>query len=333
MRLAARDRQILAAVQLNAAMSLKMVARLTGHREHTVRHVLQRLKESGVIQRRPMTDVHLMGFTQYSVFFTPFFEDARARDTLLKFLLESSATSDIFELGGDYRYGAVLTVLDIQEVYSFLSALSKLKGIEIIDKSFSTRISTTLYRRDYLSIPRNGPTHVTYRRSERRVLLDSIDKQLLTAIHLYPESSLRDVAGRLMMPHTTVAKRIRDLEQAKIILGYVYGIASQLFGMTTYRLIVHTKGFDYDSWQRLFKFALQHPNILCLFQCIGSWDYEFEVEVENQQEIASIVQQAHEFLGSAVISIKLLPILSFPKSTGFPFSKPYVKGSQAIYIQ
>jgi DNA-binding Lrp family transcriptional regulator len=333
MRLTSKEKQMLSVLQLNANISLQDLSKILKCREHAARYALEKLRKNGIIQRRPMTDVHRMGFTQYSIFFMPFFQSAGAQTNLLRFLIESSSTSDIFELGGDYRYGVVLTVRDVQEVYIFLSAISKLKGVTIGEKSLSTRISTSLFQRKYLATIPGKTTHFTYRRSEERGALDEVDYKILTVIHLHPDASLREISKSLGMAHTSIAARIKRLEKDKIILGYVYGIASQLFGMEAYRLIVHTKGFDYDSWQRLFKFAAQHPNILCLFQCIGSWDYEFEIEVEDRQQVASIVQQVHEFLEDSVLSIKTLPIFSFPKSTGYPYAKPFTDSQQALYIQ
>ena len=280
-----------------------------------------------------MTDVHKMGFTQYSVFITPHFESMAAKTRLLKFLIQSDLTSDVFELGGDYQYGLVVTVLDIEAVYQFLNKLSQLPGVEIVDKSVSIRISATLFQRSYLASHKGGPKHITYRRSEVRVRLDEIDHLILQGMHQHPGESVRELARALKLPNSTVAKRIRAMEESEAILGYVYGVSSQRFGMEAYRLIVHTKGFDYNFWQKLFNFAMKHPQILCLFQCIGSWDYEFEIEVDDRTKVASIVQEVREFLGTSVISIRSLPLFSFPKSTGYPFSKTWNAETEGEYVQ
>lgn len=320
-------------MQLCAADPVVDVAERLDLPANVVRYSLHAMKRDGVIRRRPMTDVHLMGFTQYAVFFTPFFQKDKTRQELLRFLIESERTSDIFELGGDYRYGVVLTVRDVQEVYVFLSSLAKLKGVEIIEKSLGTRISCTLFRRGYLGEFCGGPEHITYRRSEQRIDLDVLDHAILRAMHLAPDASLRQLAATLRLAHTSIADRIKRLEEAKVILGYVYGISSQRLGMESYRLIIHTKGFDYDSWQKLFKFASRNPNILCLFQCIGSWDYEFEVEVENRLQLSGLSQAIHELLEGTVLSVKTLPIFSFPKSSGYPFPQPFQSGEEHVYIQ
>lgn len=333
LRLDEKERRILSAVQLQAHASLPELSQQIGIRQHVIHYYLRQLREHGVIHPRPMTDVHRMGFTQYSVFLTPHFENMRAKSSLLRFLIQSEFTSDIFELGGDYQYGFVLTVVDLEEVYQFLNRLSQLPGVALVDKSISIRISTTLFRRVYLGPYKGGPKHITYRRSSERVSLDPVDHAILRGMHQMPDASFRELARTLEMPHSTVAKRIRAMEESGAILGYVYGISSHRYGMEAYRLIVHTKGFDYNAWEQLFHFSMKHPQILCLFQCIGSWDYEFEVEVEDRTLVAGIVQEIREFLGASVISIRTLPLFAFPKSTGYPFSKKWDVSTEREYIQ
>jgi DNA-binding Lrp family transcriptional regulator len=334
MRLSDQQRRVLAAIQLDAAAPLSQIANRAKLRVHAARYIIHSLEREGVIQLRPMTDVHIIGLTQYSIFFTPYFASRASQNHLMRHLIESPITSDIFELGGQYRYGVVLSVRDIQEVYVFLEQLVRIPGVSVTQKSLSTRVSTSLFQRGYLT-RKSGELgrHITYRRSDKRIELDQTDHLLLTAMHQYPKASLRELEPIVGLTHTAIANRIRAFERSGVIIGYVYGISSQIFGMEAYRIIVHTSGFDYNDWERLFKFSMRHPNILCLFQCIGSWDYEFEIEVEDRQQVATICQEIHEFLGASVISITALPIFSFPKSTGYPYSKKRVEAGREIYIQ
>lgn len=327
------ERLVLGTVQLQADLSVEELSSVLETPAHRIRYCIQQLKRRSILLRRPMTDVHLLGFTQYSIFFKPHFQSRSARSALLRALIESDKTSDIFELGGDYQYGAVLTVRDIQEVAVFLAELARIRGVEIVDKTLSTRVSTTLFRRSYLGPPKLGPSHITYRRSERREVISAGDHKLLNAMHVYPELSRRELGRKLGIPHSTITARINDLLTRGVLLGWVYGIATQHFGMEAYRLVVQTKGFDLDQWRKLFTLGAKHPHILCLFQCIGAWDYEFEVEVEHRQQISDVAQEVYELLGNAVVSIKTLPLFSFPKSSGYPYSHQFNAHAAAEYRQ
>jgi hypothetical protein len=88
-RLSTSQRRVLAAIQLNASSSVTTISKQTQLREHTVRYIMKGFEHSGVIQKRPMTDVHAIGLTQYSIFCTPCFDSEQSQRRLLKHLIES----------------------------------------------------------------------------------------------------------------------------------------------------------------------------------------------------------------------------------------------------
>lgn len=333
MRLTPAEQRILATVQLQAKVPIERIAKQSGVRSHVARYCIQRMTLEGILHPRPMTNVHRMGFTQYAVYITPHFESTSAKTRLLKMLVESPLTSDIFELAGDYVFGFVLTVRALDDALGFLNMLSGVRGVEIVDKLLSLRIATTVFRRSAFGPHRGGPAHFTYKRGDSPCVLDETDHRILELLHIRPTESLRSLADVARLPHSTLAKRVREMEKSGVILGYVYGISCHRFGMEPFRLMLNVKGFDTNCWQRLFDFAQDHPRINCLFQCLGSWDYELEIEIDERPQLAQVVQEIRELLGSTIVSVRSLPLIAFPKSTGYPYMKAWKPGISTDYTQ
>lgn len=323
LKLSSTEKQILAIAHLRAGLTISELAVASGFREHTVRNLLARAEKQQLITKRTMVDVHALGLNQYSIFFSAIHRDRKAQLRLQSFILESPITSDVFGLGGDFQYGVVLTVRDIGEVKSFLDALTKISGISIVEKTISIRISTTIYQRSYLLQSKTQRDEITYRRSGTDVKVDDLDHRLLAALNAIPHRSLRELATKMSIPHSTLIQRYNRLCDIGVIIGTVYGMSSQLLGMQSFRLLVYTKGFDFNALDALHRFALENPYVLCLFQMIGSWDYEFEIEVQNAQDTFAIAQEIYEALADRIVTVKTIPLLSFPKSTGYPFSMKF----------
>src|SRR4051812_23428884 len=106
-KLSATDRLILSAVHLDADRPISAISRLTGVRAHTVQYALASMRESGLIRRRPVIDVHRLGFAQYAFFLNVRLTSAGARERLLGFFSGAPHVSHVFELGGEYQYGVV----------------------------------------------------------------------------------------------------------------------------------------------------------------------------------------------------------------------------------
>ncbi len=315
MKLSSRDKEILAVAHLRASASPKELAHDLGLREHTVRDALNRLEQEGVITPRTMVDVHLLGFTQFSAFFSAIHHQRENQVNLQKLILESEHTSDVFGLGGDYQYGAVITVEDITDAQNFLERISNSSGIEIIEKSLALRTSTTIYQRNYLNNVSTNRESITYKKTNKRLRIDADDHRIIAALNAIQHTSLRDLAKKLEMPHSTLTNKYKKLEEAGVIIGSVYGMSCAALGAQSFRLLVYTKGFDFAAEQDLHRYALSNPNVLCLFQMMGSWDYELEVEVYEARDTFELVQDLYEVLKERVLTIKTIPILSFPKSS------------------
>jgi DNA-binding Lrp family transcriptional regulator len=333
MKLTELERKILGTAHLKANATIAELAKLIGCREHTVRNCLARVEQEKLLTKRTMVDVHALGLNQYSIFFSAIHRDRKSQLLLQAFILESSITSDVFGLGGDFQYGVVLTVNDIEEVRQFLDSLAKIPGISIVEKSISIRISTTIYQRSYLLDTIQERQEITYSRSSKYARLDEIDHRLLAALNGIEHKSLRELSNKMSIPHSTLTQRYNRLVDAGVIIGTVYGMSSQMLGMQAFRLLVYTKGFDFEALESLHRFALKNPHVLCLFQMIGSWDYEFEIEVSQAQDTFNVAQEIYEVLADRIITVKTVPLLSFPKSTGYPFSMKFQEQFESGYTQ
>src|SRR3954447_8465167 len=94
-KLSATDRLILSAVHLDADRPISAVARLTGVRAHTVQYTLACLRDSGLIRRRPVIDVHRLGFAQHAFFLNVRLASVGARERLLGFFSGSPHVSHV----------------------------------------------------------------------------------------------------------------------------------------------------------------------------------------------------------------------------------------------
>jgi DNA-binding Lrp family transcriptional regulator len=319
-KLSATDRLILAAVHLDANRPIATVARLAGVRAHTVQYTLACLREGGLIRRRPMVDVHRLGYTQYALFLDVRLTSEGAKERLLGYFSESRDTSDVFEIGGEFQYGVVLTVDEFYRVPRFLGSVARIPGVELLAKAFTMRLSTCLAHRGYLGELAGVTGRIEYRHGPGRVEIDELDHRILGALYRHPQTSGRDLARSLGLPGATFHHRLKKLEREGVILGYVYGMNAAALGMHRFRVLVSARGFEDVSWEELARFAEHHPNVVCLIQCLGDWDYEFEVEVEEPHEVNRLAQEIAQLFKSSAASTRTVPLFRFPKASAYPFS-------------
>ena len=82
MKLTDKERKVLACVELQADMPIDQVRKQSGLRDHTIRYALKRLEERGIIQKIPVVNLSVMGFTMHNIFFSLSAESSRQKNSL-----------------------------------------------------------------------------------------------------------------------------------------------------------------------------------------------------------------------------------------------------------
>ena len=89
--------------------------------------------------------------------------------------------------------------------------------------------------------------------------------------------------------------------------------------MHVYRLLIFVNALNLDLKERFSQFFEGHRNVVSFVHCIGSWDYELRVEVQDPQEIVQLKQQLYELFGNDISTVKVLPMFSDIKISNYPF--------------
>ena len=114
--------------------------------------------------------------------------------------------------------------------------------------------------------------------------LDQIDKKLLELLQSESKRTNKDLANRLNLSVTAVYERIRKLEKAGIISGYVALVAPEKVGKSflafcQIKLVQHTKTNVVDFESEVTKL----PEVLECFHVSGEYDYILKVMVKDMQ--------------------------------------------------
>ena len=317
-KLTPKEGVILAAAQLQANATAKALSDETGIAEHLVRYSLNKFEQAGLLNRRAMLNPSRIGLVPYALFFSVTYETSSAEKLLAEILVSSALTAGVFEVGGDFQFGMLLYAEEPFEVFDFVGRLADVKGVTLIEKSIGIRMSTTLLRRRYLGARPSAVEKITIERGPAVYAVDELDHRILKGLTQTKHESRRDLARLLNLPHTTLDTRVRKLEEAGVIAGYVYGMDIQKLGLSTSRILFSTKGSPQRIWEKVSEFGAREHNVLQLARSLGSWDYELLVETPTGREVVEITRRLHDALGNAVLGVKTLPVYRYLKVNEYP---------------
>jgi Lrp/AsnC family leucine-responsive transcriptional regulator len=124
--------------------------------------------------------------------------------------------------------------------------------------------------------------------------LDSIDRRILQALQADGRLTFDELAGRVGLSASAVLRRVRRLEEAEVISGYVALVRPEAvgLGLTAYlnvRLEKHSEAHKRNPMD-LFKAAVQAwPEVVECVSLTGEMDYLLRVVVTDMAHYARFI--------------------------------------------
>ncbi|MDH4123364.1 MAG: Lrp/AsnC family transcriptional regulator [Thermoplasmata archaeon] len=122
--------------------------------------------------------------------------------------------------------------------------------------------------------------------------IDDIDLKILRMLNSDGRRSYREVARELDLSLTTVSKRIRRLEEEKVILGYAPLLDPEKLGFEISAVIgikiMHGKILETE------KALAKDPSVYAVFDSTGDWDAIVQARFRTRRELSDFVKKALE---------------------------------------
>jgi DNA-binding Lrp family transcriptional regulator len=319
MRISQSQARILACVELDARRSSSLVAKQAGVKHSTIGYCLRTLEAKGVIRRTAILNLQLDGYSSVGIFFSLASQHGKNPQRLITYLLEQPEVVWAAEYGGDFQYGLALCVRSLFEVHSFLERLAEKHPALLFEKSIVHQNSLLISGHGFLASAKYRGRPIQISPTPERYPLDELDRKILKEITRSSFESRRQVSAALKVPSQTVDLRIKKLESAGVIVGYVYELDTSQFGTHAHKLLLYCKGVASELRARVFEYASRHPAVTHCYECLGAWDYELNVEVEDPRTVTSITQEIYQHFGNDINTIKTLIRYRQLKSNQVPF--------------
>lgn len=317
--LSEKQRKILSAIEHREREPISVIRKITGYKEHTVRYCINMLiKDGAIVGRAPFINIYPLGYTVFTLFFSLSTAKEKEREQVLQGIIQSKYVSWVAKLGGDYQYGVAVSAKHIEEVLNSFKQFSDKFGAVFFDKSLSVHVRFVAFGRRYLAPTLSKGPVLMHGGYKNIVNIDAVEHKILVGLSNLSYSSHRELSKQLNIPSATLDRRIKDLEEKGIIVGYIYRFNLAALGMQNYRIMIYSRNISASFGERLKRFAETHPHVLHFIECLGSWDYELGVEVKHAENVTEIIKDLYVNFPDDILSIKLVQIFRHLKYSSYP---------------
>jgi len=127
---------------------------------------------------------------------------------------------------------------------------------------------------------------------------------------------VKDIALKTKKSSMAIIYRIKQLVKKKVIKGYRAFIDFEKLGYQRYNIKFHLD--DINIFDKLVNFCNMQPNIVKVDKSIGTFDFEFDMEIKDFEEFSEIIDKIKIQFPGVIRDYKYLRFLRYYKRNHLP---------------
>ncbi|MBI5159316.1 Lrp/AsnC family transcriptional regulator [Candidatus Micrarchaeota archaeon] len=318
------DARLLWELDRNARATLSSLAKKVRLSKEAVRNRIARLEREQVISKYYcIIDVSKLGCYVTKAFVRFQGTTEKEEDEIVAWLTRHSSVVYVERCDGafDLVFGA--WARNVQEYNDFLHSFLNRFNSFISERQIASIVQGQYFVRDYLG----GKSAGTEREmlfgavpSEEKV--DDLDLLILAQLGENGRKQFVEIARAVKISPDSVSTRVRKLERAGVIQGYVLLLNHAALGQLHYKVLLRLQNLPDEEEARLLAYCKAHPNIVYAVKAIGPWEYELNIEARGVEEYRSIMREFKREFAGAVKDYSTLNLYKMEKYNFCPSSKP-----------
>ncbi len=284
------DKKILWELDLNGRIPVSHISKKLKISKDAVNYRINKLEKTGFIKGYyTLVDLFKAGFISIRIYLKFIDITVEKEKEINLFLVNNKKVFFVGETDGKNDLSIATLTKSMEEFEEFYNAF-QLKFKEFIE-SDEIAIFTKVhhFHRAYILGKKKDETDPEIIGLDKHINLDETDENILRIISGNARIKTIDIAIKLNIPATTIAFRLRQLEKKKIIHGYRAMIDFSKLGYEYYKVDIYLKNISRKK--EFIEFAKINPNIVLINQTIGGTDFEFDIEVENKNQLFEIMNE------------------------------------------
>ena len=321
MALDKKDREILFALDLNARIPLKKLAKKVRLSAQTAKYRIEQLEKNGVIKGYvTLFDVSKLGYEYFRLYVR--FEGFSQKDEKAFFAYLNRHQNVVWFVNTIGRYDA--EVLFVARSFIHFNQILREMREAVPNKFFSVVPSVSIanyhHTRAYL-INAKSDFLPSYGGEPKKANVDEADAKIIHLLNQNARISNSELGKTINLNYKTVQNRIKALVEKGVIKAYRTWLDFSKLGSIYYKILVKLRHFSLEDELKILEFCKQNQNIVYFITCIWPWDIELEMEVESEQKFLEIIKSFRQLMGGNILDYETLTVTKEHKMNYCPFSE------------
>ncbi len=315
MNLDSYDRKIMAQLELDSSQAISNIAKKIKRSKEFVNFRIKRLEKEDILQGySAIIDMSKFGYFTFRIYIKWQNSTEKEKQQFYDYIKIKQNIWTTTVLHGKWDFAFFMGVKSIQEFHKLWDQIQLDYKHKIAETKIAIYAPIYNYNKRFFSenkkiierVYGNGPV----------IDFDFNDEKLVSLLAQDIRAPHREIAQKLKLSTETVRKKIKFLEQKKVIVGYKINPNLQKMGFQGYRV-----DFALNSVSRnkeLFEYIKQHKYFYQINKSIGGSDFECEVIVKSLTHLLEILEETVKRFSSVIKSYEYFGYTEFPTLSMVP---------------
>lgn len=293
------DKKILTELDKNARISNTQLARKVGRSREAVKYRIQQLIKKEIITGF-ITSINpnKMGYYMFKVYLQ-LKNIPNERERFFNFL---KSQKSIYWMGiSDGAFDCVFAIIskNITEYFEQINSIfSKFEDL-IVKKVLGTMVDTRQYNKKFF-LDKTKEKSVVFGGDIINNKIDKTDQKILGILANDARIPITELARKTNSSVEIIRRRIKNLEEKEIILGYRISVNLNKLGFEFFKAIIYFKSLSKDDENKLFEWMLNNQNSVYYIRSLAPWEVEFEFVVENYLQFNKIINNLRKDFSNVI---------------------------------
>ncbi|MBI4144079.1 Lrp/AsnC family transcriptional regulator [Candidatus Woesearchaeota archaeon] len=279
------DRKILIHLASNVRLPAASIGRRIGLSKDTVSYRIANLKKKGVLQgSRTIVDIAKFGYFSTHLLLQLNQPLPDAEKKLIKTFQNYDFVRAIIKFNGKYDFELAVVHKTLLELDSIIQIIMRTSSpyLQSMETLFITKpITGRIFPKNFLP----EKDIVLQKQKQTELEADNIDMKILKTIANHGDIPLHELGMKVGLSADGAKYRLKKLQQAGIIKGFVPVINYDVIGYNVYAILLSIKEFDSKREATLQEFLNSNNDILWGVKAIGKYNVLLYICTTNPDDL------------------------------------------------
>ena len=285
-----KDKKILAELEKNSRQSFSKIAKKLKTSKEVINYRVKNLVKQGIITRFfTEINLHKLGMQVYKIYFQFQNVSEIKEQEMYDYFTKTLGIPWVVSCSGKYDMIISFGAKDINHFNEYITKIMNKFSKCILNREISTTLVFTTYDRKWIdSNLKIRGTGVGGDIVDNKI--DKKDIKILANLSDDSRVSIIKLSKELDLTSGAIINRIKNLEKKGIINAYRIGLNYKKLNKEFCKSFVYLSNKTSEQEKKIIEYVESLPEIFTLIRCVGSWDLEFEFNVDNFTDFHKIMK-------------------------------------------